>query len=77
MGLACAEEIQPWFYLRGTSLGDEYQPPFETTVGGAPAPSLGTLRTDFEQAFSAATGGRGRVVTTVSAPRSRRRSIRK
>lgn len=102
MGLARPEEVQPWFYLRGTTLGDEYHPPLNVTVSGtrvdvnvqqllaamgprdpsfnssqksfrvpfvvlvrdgAPQPSLGTLRSDFERAFDAATGGRGRVVT--------------
>ena len=102
MGLARPEEVQPWFYLRGTTLGDEYHPPVNVTVSGtrvdvnvqqliaamgprapsfdssqksfrvpfvvlvrdgAPQPSLGTLRSDFERAFDAATGGRGRVVT--------------
>lgn len=34
MGLARAEEMQPWFYLRGTNLGDEYFAPYDTTVTG-------------------------------------------
>jgi hypothetical protein len=44
---------------------------------GAPAPSLGTLRSDFEQAFSVATGGRGRAVTTATVPTGRQRAVRK
>ncbi|HEX7154512.1 MAG TPA: PKD domain-containing protein [Thermoanaerobaculia bacterium] len=32
MGLAAAEEIQPWYYLTGTTLGDEYYPPSNVTV---------------------------------------------
>lgn len=110
MGLARAEEVQPWFYLRGTTLGDEYHPPFSTTVSGtrvdvsvqqlisamgprdpsfassqktfrvlfvvleresAPATFDAARRTDFENAFAAATGGRGRVVTAGPAPRRR------
>lgn len=115
MGLARAEEVQPWFYLRGTPLGDEYFAPSGTTISGtrvdvsaqqllaamgprnpsfetspktfrvlfvvlerdgAPAPSLGTLPRDFERAFAAATGGRGRVVTAAAPPGGRRRAVR-
>jgi hypothetical protein len=116
MGLARPEEVQPWFYLRGTTLGDEYHPPFNTTVSGtrvdvgvqqliaamgprdpsfassqktfrvlfvvleregAPAAFPAARRTDFEQAFDAATGSRGKVVTTVPALNGKRRSVRK
>lgn len=115
MGLARPEEVQPWFYLRGTPLGDEYHPAVNTTVSGtrvdvslqqliaamgprdpsfassqksfrvpfvvlvrdgASLPSLGTLPRDFERAFDAATGGRGRVVTGGN-PSGKRRSVAK
>jgi hypothetical protein len=112
MGLARPEEVQPWFYLRGTTLGDEYHPPFGATVtgtrvdvnvqqliaamgprdpsfassqktfrvlfvvlerDGAPATFPAARRIDFENAFSAATGGRGRVVTAI--PGRKRRAV--
>lgn len=115
MGLARPEEVQPWFYLRGTSLGDEYHPPTNTTVAGsrvdvnvqqliaamgprdpafessqkafrvmfvvleregAPAAPIGAVRTEFENAFAAATGGRGKVVTSVPVT-AKRRAVRR
>jgi hypothetical protein len=116
MGLARPEEVQPWFYLRGTTLVDEYHPAVDTTVTGtrvdvnvqqliaamgprdpafgssqksfrvpfvvlvregAATPSLGTLRAEFERAFADATGGRGRVITSVTTTGKRRRSVAK
>ncbi|HET7436100.1 MAG TPA: hypothetical protein VFN10_15425 [Thermoanaerobaculia bacterium] len=35
MGLARPEEVQPWFYLRNTQLGGEYNAPLGITVNGA------------------------------------------
>jgi hypothetical protein len=105
MGLARAEEVQPWWYLSGTTLEDEYYPGANVTVNavrhdlgvqniidamgprdpaypnsqkefrvlfvaleraGAPANVTETFRTDFEPAFATATGGRGKVITTLS-----------